>query len=264
MWSAREGLGGLPEGPAGAEGAQVGLQHGGALGELLRQEPLGLLRGPLVQPAQQAQGEHVLAALGVLAGQPEVLQRLDRHRLHRQRVHPVALEAAVLQRGGAVADLGEVARGEVVGVDDERAAGPDVVDVRAQRRGVHGHEDVGGVPGGGDVVVGEVQLEAGDAGQGAGGGADLGGEVGQRRQVVAQAAVSAVKRSPVSCMPSPESPAKRMTRSTRSSVSHGLGRSRASRSMLRLLRRPGARCEAGLTRPSGRCRERRGTITRCR
>ena len=37
-----------------------------------------------------------------------------------------------------------------------------------------------------DVVVGEVDLEAGDAGQRAGGRADLGGKVGKRREVVAE------------------------------------------------------------------------------
>ena len=35
-------------------------------------------------------------------------------------------------------------------------------------------------------MVGEVQLEAGDAGQRAGGRADLGREVGERREVVAR------------------------------------------------------------------------------
>ena len=47
-------------------------------------------------------------------------------------------------------------------------------------------QDVGRVARRHHVVVGEVQLEAGDAGQGALRGADLGGEVRQRRQVVAE------------------------------------------------------------------------------
>ena len=84
-----------------------------------------------------------------------------------------------------VADLGEVAGGELVGVDDDRRAAGDVGEVGLEGRGVHRDEHVGGVAGGEDVVVGEVQLEAGDAGEGALGGADLRGEVGQRRQVVA-------------------------------------------------------------------------------
>ena len=61
-----------------------------------------------------------------------------------------------------------------------------VGDVRLQRRRVHRDEDVRRVARREDVVVGEVELEAGDARQRAGGRADLGGEVGQRRDVVAE------------------------------------------------------------------------------
>ena len=55
-----------------------------------------------------------------------------------------------------------------------------------QRGRVHGDEHVGRVARRGDVVVGDVDLEAGDAVHRAGWGADLGGELGQRRQVVAE------------------------------------------------------------------------------
>ena len=57
--------------------------------------------------------------------------------------------------------------------------------VRPQRGRVHRHEHVGRVARREDVVVGEVELEAGDAGQRAGRRADLGREVRQRRDVVA-------------------------------------------------------------------------------
>ena len=60
-----------------------------------------------------------------------------------------------------------------------------VAQVRLQRGRVHRHEHVGRVAGREDVVVGEVELEAGDAGQRAGRRADLGREVRQRRDVVA-------------------------------------------------------------------------------
>ena len=50
---------------------------------------------------------------------------------------------------------------------------------------VHGHEHVGRVAGRQDVVVGEVDLEGRDAGERAGGGADLGREVREGREVVA-------------------------------------------------------------------------------
>ena len=58
-------------------------------------------------------------------------------------------------------------------------------EVRLQRRRVHGHEDVRLVAGSEDVVVGEVHLEPGDAGQGSGRRPDLGGEVREGREIVA-------------------------------------------------------------------------------
>ena len=91
-----------------------------------------------------------------------------------------------------------------------------VAEVRLQRGGVHRDEHVRAVAGGEDVVVGEVDLEPRDAGERAGGRADLGREVRGMRGSFPSVAVSS-KRSPVSCMPSPESPAKRMI--TRSSCS---------------------------------------------
>ena len=85
-----------------------------------------------------------------------------------------------------VADLRQVALGELVGVGDDVGAARQVAEVGLERGRVHRDEHVGRVAGGEDVVVGEVQLEARHARQGACGGADLGGEVGQRRQVVAE------------------------------------------------------------------------------
>jgi len=65
--------------------------------------------------------------------------------------------------------------------------GLEVGDVGPQRCRVHRHEYVGGVAGRQDVMVGEVQLEGRHAGQGARGGPDLGGEVRQGREVIAEA-----------------------------------------------------------------------------
>ena len=72
------------------------------------------------------------------------------------------VEAVVLERVGGVAGLGQVARGEVVGVDDDRGALGQVAEVGAQRRGVHRDEHVGRIAGREDVVVGEVHLERRD------------------------------------------------------------------------------------------------------
>jgi hypothetical protein len=57
--------------------------------------------------------------------------------------------------------------------------------VRFDRRRVHRDQGVGVVARGEDVARGEVDLEGGDAARGAGGGADLGREVGQGGEVVA-------------------------------------------------------------------------------
>ena len=141
---------------------------------------------PAVEPRQQPQREHVLRARGVLAGEAELLDRLDGHPGQVDRVHGVLLERLVVERAVGVAGLREVALGEVGGVDDDRRALGEVAEVGPQRSGVHGDEDVGGVARREDVVVGEVDLERRDARQRALGGADLGREVGQRREVVAE------------------------------------------------------------------------------
>ena len=181
-----EVLGGLAVVPAGAQGGEVGLEDVGAGAELPGEEGLGAGGGAGVHPRQQAEGEHVLRPLLLLAGQPrEVGEGLDGDAGQGHRVHVEGVEGAVVDRARRVADLGEVAAGELVGVDDDRGAAGDVAEVGLERRGVHRDEHVGGVAGGEHVVVGEVQLEAADAREGALGGADLGREVGQRRQVVA-------------------------------------------------------------------------------
>ena len=74
-------------------------------------------------------------------------------------------EALVLERVVGVPGLGQVARGEVVGVDDDRGALGQVAEVGAQRGRVHRDQHVGGVARREDVVVGEVDLERRDAGQ---------------------------------------------------------------------------------------------------
>ena len=70
-----------------------------------------------------------------------------------------------------------------------------VAQVRLQRGRVHRHQHVRRVAGSEDVEVGEVHLEAGHPGQGAGRRPDLRGEVGQRRDVVAQ--LGSLGREPV-------------------------------------------------------------------
>ena len=101
-------------------------------------------------------------------------------------MHLVLVERAVLERALRIAGLLEVPVGERVGVDDQRPALRQVGDVRLESGRVHRDEHIRSVARREDVVVGEVELEAGNAGQRAGRRPDLGGEVGQRRDVVAE------------------------------------------------------------------------------
>ena len=84
-----------------------------------------------------------------------------------------------------VAGLLEVALVEGVLVDDQRAAGLEPAEIGAQRRRVHRHQHVGLIARRRDRVVRDVDLEARHAVHRAGRGTDLGGELGQCRQVVA-------------------------------------------------------------------------------
>jgi hypothetical protein len=138
----------------------------------------------VVEPRHQPEREHVLRALALALRDLDLLERLERHRGEPDRVHLVLVERPVLERIRLVAGLLEVALGEGVGVHDQGAAARQVAEVRLQRRRVHGHEHVRGVARGEDVVVGEVDLEAGHARERARGRADLRREVGQRREVV--------------------------------------------------------------------------------
>ena len=142
--------------------------------------------GPGVHPRHEAEGEEVLRALGVAGLHAERLDGAEREARHRHLEHGVALEAAVGEGVVGVARLGEVALFEGVLVDDHRAARLEARQLVAQRGRVHGHQHVRRVARRGDLVIRDVHLEGGDAGQRAGGGPDLGGEVGQRGEVVAE------------------------------------------------------------------------------
>ena len=98
----------------------------------------------------------------------------------------VLVERTVLERVAVVAGLLQVAVGERVLVDDEDPARREVVEVRLQCRRIHGDEDVRRIAGREDVVVGEVELEARHSGQRASRSSDLGREIGERGEIVAE------------------------------------------------------------------------------
>ena len=85
-------------------------------------------------------------------------------------------------------------------------------------RRVHGDQNLGRVAGRQDVAIGEVDLEPADAGQCARRGAISAGKSGIVLTSLPKTADVLVNWVPVNCIPSPESPAKRMTTESRSSM----------------------------------------------
>ncbi len=182
-----EQLGRLAERPAGVEGREVRLHDRGLAGELGLDPPFGDVDRTFVEPREQAEREQVLGPAGVARRRLlDLLDRRDRQRGHRHPVDAELAERAILERILGVARLLEVALGEGVLVDDDRGAAVELAEIRLERGRVHGHEHVRAVARGEDVAGGEVDLEGRDAGQRAGGGADLGREIRQRREVVAE------------------------------------------------------------------------------
>ena len=134
-------------------------------------------------------------------------QRVEGELREIHRVDGERVQRAVLERVARPADPDQGPVGEVVGVDDDGATLRQVDEVCLQRGRVHGHQDVRPIAGRQDVVVGEVQLERRDPGRVPAGARISAGKFGNVDRSLPKLAVSWVKRSPVSCMPSPESPA---------------------------------------------------------
>ena len=179
-------LGRLTEVIAGDERRPVGRGD-----ELVLREPFGdpfdrRLDRTGVHERHETEGEEVLRPLGVARLDAERLAHLLGERRHRHLDQPVRRQAAVVERVRRVLGLLEVALVERVLVDDQRSALLEPVEVGLERRRVHRHEHVGLVARRGDLVIGDVHLEARHAVDGAGRCTDLGREVGHRRQVVAE------------------------------------------------------------------------------
>ncbi len=150
-------------------------------------DPLdGRLDGAGVHPADEAEGEEVLGALGVTRLDPGLLADLLGDGGHGDLVDRVGGQRAVGQRVGLVAGLGQVPLLEGVAVDDQDGPLGHQVDVGLEGGRVHGHEHVGRVARGEDVVVRDVDLEGRHPVDRAGRGPDLGREVREGGQVVAQ------------------------------------------------------------------------------
>ncbi len=154
--------------------------------ELALEERLDRRDRPPVHPRQETEREHVLRALRVLLADAGRFDGSGGERAHRQGVDGQMLHGAGTQRIGVVARLAQVPFGELVAVDDDGATSGQIADVGLEGRRVHRDQHVGPVPGGEDVVVGDLDLKARDPGKSALRCADLGGEVGLCGQVVAE------------------------------------------------------------------------------
>jgi hypothetical protein len=149
-------------------------------------QPLDDVGIPVVQPAYDAEHEHVLAALGVFLAQADGFHRSHGYRGYGQRVDCITVERAVLSRITLDARLLETLRRKRVFVDDHHATRDQIGQVGLQRGWVHRHEDIRPVAGRMDVARREVQLKAADACNGPGRRPDLRREVGQGGDVVSR------------------------------------------------------------------------------
>ena len=147
------------------QGFDVGLGDVGLLGKLGLEHRHGVVERTVEEPADEAEGEHVLTPHGGLVVEAILGQSITHHRrdgggheLHLFR------EAKLLDRVvGLELSLLQVTLGEGVRVDDDDGALAQILDVDLERGGVHGHEHIGLVTGGIDLLRAQMELEARDA-----------------------------------------------------------------------------------------------------
>ena len=171
---------------AGLHRELVGLGQHRLRPELLVEPAVRRVQRAVVEPVAHAEREEVLAPVHALGVEPEVLERRARELGELDREQPIALERAVLERAHRHLRLLEVGLLEVVDVDDQDPALLQVGQVHLERRRVHRDQHVDRVAGREDVLRPEVDLEPAHAGQRARGGADLGREVREGGEVVAE------------------------------------------------------------------------------
>ena len=99
-------------------------------------------------------------------------------------MHPIARERTIFERIRLVRGVVQVLFRKLVLVDDERAAFFEIRQIHFQRGRVHGHQNVWLVARRANVLTRKIQLKAADARKAAGRGANLGGKVRERRDIV--------------------------------------------------------------------------------
>ena len=246
----RECLGRLPERVAGLKRLHVRLRDLRPLRELATQELDRPFGRAAVKPRHQSEREHVLGALCLALGDPfDLLQRLDRHRGERDRVHLVRLDRPVLERVAVVAGLLQVPVREGVLVDDEDPLGGRSLRFVFNAAGFIATSTFGASPGVRMSWSAKWSWKPETPGSEPAGARISAGKSGKLARSFPSIAVSEVNRPPVSCIPSPESPANRIT--TDSSCSTGF--EATSRVVAQIRAGSSARCPAQ-TRPRRGCR----------
>ena len=130
-----------------------------------------------------------------------------------------ARERTVFERIFGIARLAQVTFIESTGIDDDQPARPHNRQVHLERRRVHHDQHIGFVAGGVDGRGAEIDLEGRDAECRALRRADFRRDNPEKwRARCPQEPVESVNWLPDSCMPSPESPAKRTTADSRTTA----------------------------------------------
>ena len=214
-----EQLGRLTERPSGLEGLDVGLRHGRLGTELLLYPLLGDVGGPAVHPREQAQREQVLCSSGVPSGGAlDPFHRARGQRRHGDAMQAVGGERTVLERVGVVAGLFDVALREGILVGHDRRAFGQLGRLARSAAGFIATSTLGASPGVRMSREAKWIWKAETPASVPAGARISAGKFGSVARSLPSAAVASVNRVPASCMPSPESPAKRTTTRSRSST----------------------------------------------
>ena len=178
-------FGGFAVTVAGLHGELIGLHELRLVLEFVFEPAERGLHGAVVEPVAHAEGEEILAAVHALGVETQIFQGSARQLGKLDGEQAVTVEGVIFQRVLRDLSFAQIGFLEAIEIDDQNAIGLEVRQVHFQGGGIHGDERIHGIAGGVNVTRREVHLEAADAGQRAGRGANLGGEVGQRGEIVA-------------------------------------------------------------------------------
>ena len=176
---------GLTVGVPRAQRREVRVADRGVLRELLA-DPIRDRRDLTIEhPLHEPEGPEVLAAARVALAETERLRRVHRELRDVDLDDLVAVEHAALARVGLIARFREAAGGEAVDIEDDQRAVGNQRQIDLERGRVERDEHVRRVAGRRDRPRPEVNLICRDAERRADRRADLRGEIGERREIVA-------------------------------------------------------------------------------